>query len=376
MLKKISIIFLSALIFSNCMLGFDIDTLRALANGEEIDLKGKGGHKGEDDPFNEYYLLDITPFFEWSAHSDQEGQGGSSEIYMEETEDGRKHFSGYVDLVPGEDWGNALAQAVPDDVTLKALTAANGITFMFRGDGRKYKVEVKTSDVKNYNYFQIIFDSKEYTEERIAISYSSLKQNDWGGGSEYVSVFNKNNITDIAIHARAEASVSGPGNFNFTVWDLKHIASQPIVRTSDEISTMLEPVNYYYSLQEGTVTISGNQVRFNIDSEQSTDNNACKIIFPGLSSRHKYISVNFILVDLSIIQTPKKAKLTFKSSAGVDLDYTLECDFDYVGEQRIREFPLSMLPNNALYFNHSSWGDTGSEKPVDYTVEVTDIIFY
>jgi len=156
--------------------------------------------------------------WKWIIFSDQQ-ESGSSTVEMDVNEaDEKVTLSGNVALIPNQTYGYASASGTPNAETLSALKAADAISFKIKGDGKKYKLEIRTSDITNYNYYQIRFATVEDQEMEITIPYSWLRQENWGN---QVVAFDKSKITRVAFHARAEATITKAGDYEFTVWDIK-----------------------------------------------------------------------------------------------------------------------------------------------------------
>jgi hypothetical protein len=154
----------------------------------------------------------------WYVYNDSI-DGGTSTVYMTQGSgnDSKKlTFFGDVRKIQGEPWGYAGWGADPDSTNLTALKNANSFSFKCTGTGKKYWVQVLTSDVTDFDYHY-----KEFTaspgENTITVNYSDLAQQGFGVNKS----FNKNNIIKIEFQARPEANVTGEGSFSVTMWDLR-----------------------------------------------------------------------------------------------------------------------------------------------------------
>ena len=152
----------------------------------------------------------------WSKSDDSE-DGGISTITMTQgtgADSEKLTFSGNAKKIPGETYGYAQWTIEPNAANLAALKSADSFSFKCKGDGKKYNVEVRTTDISDYAYYMYQFTASN-TENTVVISYSSLTQPTWGNKKN----FNKANISNIVFQIRPD--VNGEGAFNITVWDLQ-----------------------------------------------------------------------------------------------------------------------------------------------------------
>jgi hypothetical protein len=105
---------------------------------------------------------------------------------------------------------------IPNSQRLAALKNADGISFNVRVDSRPYSVEVRISDIVDWDHFNwnFQFESDSFTETRVTIPFEIVRQMGWGEEKE----FNKNNIERITLRIKAEIQ---PGQFEITIWDLE-----------------------------------------------------------------------------------------------------------------------------------------------------------
>ena len=158
--------------------------------------------------------------YKWSAYTDK-GDGGTSTVTMTAA-GGKVTLKGNVVKIEGETYGYAAAEVTPNPAALAALKNADYIYFKTSGDGNEYVIEVRTSDVTDYDYFQTTF----YAEDRdTVINLDGLLQGGWG---EPIASFDKSKITSIAFQARAEIN---EGEFEFTIWDIKAFTSEEMAKT-------------------------------------------------------------------------------------------------------------------------------------------------
>jgi len=179
----------------------------------------------DDDETNESKKITIDGWT-WSASNDK-GDGGISTITMTQGADEddkkitikgnvskvldvNKHF-GYVDL-----------QGTPNNTILNNLKTADGIKFGHLGDGKKYVVEVRTSDIEDLSHYRYILNTlNQYSP--LTILYEELQTPGWGESQNIP--FDKNNITTINFQATWEDTLGGnleviEGPYELTVWNL------------------------------------------------------------------------------------------------------------------------------------------------------------
>ncbi len=72
-----------------------------------------------------------------------------------------------------------------DPATVKALQTGKGIVFKTVGDGKKYKVRVETSDVKDYDFYCFVFTAPVGTETEVVVPFEKLAQEGWGAKKKF-----------------------------------------------------------------------------------------------------------------------------------------------------------------------------------------------
>jgi len=83
---------------------------------------------------------------------------------------------------------------------------ANGVRFKILGDGKKWRVYFPTSNVTDNAFHGTTITTQNGRVTGFDIPFSNLKQPDWGKKT----VFNKNNITGIAIERQHDMGGTGP----------------------------------------------------------------------------------------------------------------------------------------------------------------------
>jgi hypothetical protein len=153
----------------------------------------------------------------WTAYTDRENAGISTITMTQGTgnNSNRITMSGNVALIPGQTYGYAGLIARPNAEMLAELRSGEGLFINAVGDGKKYIVEVRTSDITDYSYFRAIFTAP-LTPDSGFIYYNNLESPGWG--QSQTKSFDKSKITHIEFQARAESEITGEGSFNLTIW--------------------------------------------------------------------------------------------------------------------------------------------------------------
>jgi len=112
-------------------------------------------------------------------------------------------------------YGYAGATADGEPATIAALKEATGITFYTNGDGKKYRVRVETSDVKDYNYYGFVFTAPEGKPVKVTVPFSKLTQESWGAKKK----FNAANASKVSFQTIGQPISS----FEFAIADLKPV---------------------------------------------------------------------------------------------------------------------------------------------------------
>jgi hypothetical protein len=81
------------------------------------------------------------------------------------------------------------------------------------GDGKKYKVRVETSDVKDYDFYCFVFTAPVGTETEVVVPFEKLAQEGWGAQKK----FNAANASKVGFHTVGQPHDS----IDVTIIDLK-----------------------------------------------------------------------------------------------------------------------------------------------------------
>ncbi len=133
----------------------------------------------------------------WFAYDDKADRGNSKVMKASAFEkiDGRDVLSVTMtgEVTKKCAYGFIGMGVTPEPAELKALQTASGIKFKTSGDGRKYRVKVETTDIKDYDVYGFVFEAPKGAPVEITVPYAKMTQEGWGAKKK----FNKANITKI-----------------------------------------------------------------------------------------------------------------------------------------------------------------------------------
>jgi hypothetical protein len=148
--------------------------------------------------------------------TDVNDNGGSSTITMTEgTKDGMTTYRFTGRVTTQFIYGFTGWQFTPDAATLANLKVAKSISFKCIGDGKRYTVKYRTSDVKDYANHEFHFNTKEGQEVTIDVPIRMFMQPAWA--SPKVAM-NPSRVFDVSFQTHENWR---PGSFEITVWDLR-----------------------------------------------------------------------------------------------------------------------------------------------------------
>ena len=150
----------------------------------------------------------------WSAWGDQNDNGTSTAAVSESS--GAITISG--NITNAYQYGYAGCSAEPNATELAKLKTATSISFKVKGDGKKYKVVLPTSNITDYSYYYYQFTAPT-TETTITVNLqgsgpNSLSKPSWGQGN-----FDQSKITGINWENNIDLNTQG-GTFSLTISDL------------------------------------------------------------------------------------------------------------------------------------------------------------
>jgi len=155
----------------------------------------------------------------WNAYADASDGGDSkSEISSkEEVIDGKTVM---VHTVKGNVttkfmYGFAGWGLDPDPATLELIKTAKALSFTILGDGKKYAIKFKTSDVKDFAYHEYIFTTEAGVPMTIEVPLGFFIQPSWTGEPKRLKPENV-----VGVEWQTHESWR-PGSFEIKTWDFK-----------------------------------------------------------------------------------------------------------------------------------------------------------
>jgi len=122
---------------------------------------------------------------EWMVYNDQESDHGSSTVSLksaEETIDGKKvmvhHVTGNV--TTKFKYGFAGWGLNADEATTNLYKTAKKFSFWILGDGQRYTIKFKTSNVTDYAYFEYSFNTEKGAPMFVEVPVKYFMQPSWG----------------------------------------------------------------------------------------------------------------------------------------------------------------------------------------------------
>jgi TolB-like protein len=155
----------------------------------------------------------------WTGYEDQQLNRGTSRcvLFVErEVIDGTLyHTFSAIGATTGDDrYSFAGLCVTPSRENIDKLRAAGGISFKFQGDGKPYRLMVGTADMKDADWYQKTFATKEGKTTEVRIPWSALRQEGWGERAK----FDKKNILKVAFETVVDEY---PAPFSFKVFDIR-----------------------------------------------------------------------------------------------------------------------------------------------------------
>jgi len=138
-----------------------------------------GGAKAADEP-----AVPTLATGEWMVYND-ENDKGSSTVSIESAEediDGRTvmvhHVTGNV--TTKFRYGFAGWGLNHDEKTLELYKTAKSVSFWILGDGQKYSIKFKTSNIKDFAYYEYTFETKKGEPLYVEVPMKYFMQPSWG----------------------------------------------------------------------------------------------------------------------------------------------------------------------------------------------------
>jgi hypothetical protein len=122
---------------------------------------------------------------EWFGYNDENDKGDSTVSLTEAQEviDGQTVTTYTVkgNVTKKFQYGFAGWGLTPDEATLELLKTAKALSFTIVGDGKRYSIKFKTSDVKDYAYHEYSFNTEAGVAETFEVPMGFFIQPSWTG---------------------------------------------------------------------------------------------------------------------------------------------------------------------------------------------------
>jgi hypothetical protein len=122
---------------------------------------------------------------EWFAYNDAEDKGSSTAVLTsaEEVIDGSTVtvYTIKGNVTTQFQYGFAGWGIEPDEATLNLIKTAKALSFTILGDGKRYAIKFKTSDVKDYAYHEYLFNTEPGEWLTVEVPIGFFMQPSWTG---------------------------------------------------------------------------------------------------------------------------------------------------------------------------------------------------
>ena len=157
----------------------------------------------------------VPLFGAWFSYDDSYG-GGTSTIAMTETEENgavAMHFEGFLSATLQYSF---VAFGIElDERSMELFQSATALSFMVRGDGQRYVIQLLSGNVTDYGHFLSAFQTVAGQAVRITIPLAHFFQPGW---ARPVGRFNPRNLTGMQWSIHDEIR---PGAYALSVWDFR-----------------------------------------------------------------------------------------------------------------------------------------------------------
>jgi len=155
---------------------------------------------------------------EWFAYNDESDGGDSTSILeaKEEVIDGETvtTYTVHGNVTTKFQYGFAGWGLEPDEISLERIKAAQGFSFKILGDGKRYSLKFKTSDVKDFAYHEYIFATVAGEVSTMEVPIRFFIQPSW---SNTPVRLRQENVIGVEFQTHESWR---PGTFEVKVWDI------------------------------------------------------------------------------------------------------------------------------------------------------------
>jgi len=168
--------------------------------------------------------------WEWTATGDQNNGGKSTAAIIEGQESKMPAWTFKGNLIVGWQYCAAYATVTPDAATLEKLKTSTGISFKVLGDGDRYKIKMRSSDVTDGGDFEYFFDTVKGFAITVVVPNEFFLKPSWSNAGP--NKLNMNNAVDVQFET-GRPGTAGP--FEIKIWDVKLYSGEtPVLSAKDK----------------------------------------------------------------------------------------------------------------------------------------------
>jgi len=155
---------------------------------------------------------------DWEVFSDV-NDGGDSTITMATSQrDGMTAYRFTGNVTTKYQYGFVGWMISPNPATLEALRTARGISFKVLGDGKRYTVKYRISNVRDHAHHEFHFDTVAGQVQTVEVQMRMFQQPAWGNSVGSLNAARMRNVQDISFQTHEGWR---PGSYDITVWDVR-----------------------------------------------------------------------------------------------------------------------------------------------------------
>jgi hypothetical protein len=157
---------------------------------------------------------------EWMVYNDESDKGSSTVniVSAKEIIDGNETIVHHVtgNVTTKFQYGFAGWGLNPDEATTNLYKTAKSFSFWILGDGLKYTIKFKTSNVKDYGYYEYSFNTEKGTPIKVEVPIRFFMQPSW---ASHVKM-NQELVTGVEWQTHESWRKSATNNpFDIKMWD-------------------------------------------------------------------------------------------------------------------------------------------------------------
>jgi len=182
----------------------------------------------------------------------QDDYGGTTITRTEVEVDGMLGFHVVGTIGDGGQWGGYAGFGLgPDERTLELIRSAEAISFMIRGDGQRYFLEVSSDAVRDWGHFATVFETASGDAIRVTAPIRAFFQPAW---ATQIGRLRMETVTGMGFGAheswRPEPGSGRVAPFEFTIWDISVYVSPEVAATAPPVPVATAPAAAVEVLEE------------------------------------------------------------------------------------------------------------------------------